>query len=594
MSAQFNTNPASLVIVGEISHTLRAQGRTCATGVISDGQDSPIIDGKYEEIPQFQIGLMDYGSFANLTSNFIDNGTDRNPWNLVGANSLDAIFSPYNNITGTGTDPVTRSAGPYMPFWTAPLSGFQKKANAVTLNPYDPFGQLIALEYAIPKTGLSISDDVWFSGGHNISMALHYNPLDSGVTGSDGYVGIPSGHYPSGSGSPVDFYFEKDHWARHTIESRGIRGVGLRSPMVLTGWGYDVNNLPVPAATANPQYFHPHASWDTNLWKSGPIDLRWDEQRGVWTGHKQRIYLVKLTNLYTPPSFSFEVDRSNTRDQYTRNAPVNASGYNPSDNLYDPEYVAYTNNPSANYAYYEQLDYGNDSVYPYYEAFIIRETDDSPVPDQNYYNTWAYDCNDCGHIANTGQCGGEHNTSATLKKVLIENPLRQSFDVGDLAFTVYTGRQQRVNTGEFSGGNGSGAEAAITTDTNGNATLAISQGGSGYTTGGFAILPVTGCYVCANISLVFENGELTGATIVPSGGFTKNQECEVTIVPNNATMNTELLPIHWVVQSEFKSQQVVTHAECDNGIFQTCTMKIQTQGYKTCEWCGEDTAYINS
>ena len=59
-------------------------------------------------------------------------------------------------------------------------------------------------------------------------------------------------------------------------------------------------------------------------------------------------------------------------------------------------------------------------------------------------------------------------------------------------------------------------------------------------------------------------------------------------------METESLPIHWVMQAEFKSQQVVTHVECDNGILQSCTMKLQTQGYKTCEWCGEDTALINN
>jgi hypothetical protein len=562
--------PASLVIVGEISHTLRAQGNSCGTGVIGTGLDSPIISGKAEEIPQFQIGLLDYASFANLTSNFIDNGTDRNPWNLVGANSLDAIFSPYNNLSDSGR------AGPYMAYWTDP-EDTSSVGNSVTLNPYDPFGRLQIIDSEVPKIGLSIDDDVWFSGGHNISMALSYNPLDAGSDGSGGYVGA-TGIYPSGSGSPVDFYFEKDHWARHTVERKGIRGVGLRSPMVLTGWGYDINNLPVPARSGNPQYFHPEASWNPHLWKSGPIDLRWDEQRGVWAGHKQRIYLVKMTNLYTPPSFSFEVDRSNTRDQYSRNAPVNASGYN----------------PSANYAYYEQLDYGDDSVYPYYEAFIIRETDDSPVPDQNYYNTWAYDCNDCGHISNSGNCGGGHNTSAVLKKILIENPLRQSFDVGDLAFTVYTGRQQRVNTGEFVGGNGTGAAANITTDSNGNATFNVIYGGEGYVFGGFAILPATGCYICANITPIFSDGHLIGGEIEPSVGFTKDQNCNVLIIPNNASMNTELLPIHWVIQSEFKSQQVVTHVECDKGILQTCTMKIQTQGFKTCEWCGEDTAYINS
>jgi hypothetical protein len=575
--------PASLVIVGEISHTLRAQGNSCGTGVIGTGLDSPIISGKYEEIPQFQIGLLDYASFANLTSDFIDNGTDKNPWNLVGANSLDAIFAPYNNLSDSGR------AGPYMAYWTDP-EDTSSVGNSVTLNPYDPFGRLQIVDSVVPKQGLSIDDDVWFSGGHNIAMALSYNPLDEGSDGGGGYVGA-TGIYPSGSGGPVDFYFEKDHWARHTVERKGIRGVGLRSPMVLTGWGYDIDDNPVPADTENPTTFHPEANWNPHHWKSGPVDLRWDNERGVWTGgNTTKLYLVKLTNLYTPPSFSFEVDRSNTRDQYARNAPDTLRAFDSTGNLYDPEYVAYTNNSAANVGYYEQLDY-DDVEYPYYEAFIVRETKQSPVNGNSFYNIWTQDCNDCGHI--TVPCGGGHDTSSVRKKILIENPLRQAFDVGDLAFTVYTGRKQRVNTGSFTGGTGSGASATISTDSSGLATFTVNNGGSEYSLGGFAVIG-TGCKICSNITLLFEGGSLTGATLEPGGGFSPSQSCVVTIYPYDAQAETESLPVHWVIQSEFKSQQVVTHVECDNGILQTCTMKLQTQGFKTCEWCGEDTALINN
>ena len=586
-SPELISNPASILLVGEFSQVLRGQGRPFATGLVP-GEDaqSPLVSGKYVKVPQTQIGLMTHDDFMSSASDFLSLGSsDMSPWNVMGAVSLDAIFCPYNNMADE------HRAGPFMPYWTDPTGDFSNKAGtSKTLNPFDPFYQLKNLRY---DGNVPLSTDPWMSGGHNLAFALSYNPTDSGLSGKEGYVGI-SGTYPSGRFSPADYHFEKDHFIRHTVERSGIRSVGLKSPLVLSGWGYDVNNLPVPASDENPQHFHPHASWNTHLWKSGPIDLRWDEQRGVWTGHKQRVYLVKMTNLYTPPSFSFEVDRSNTRDQYTRNAPTVQRSYDPDANLYDPEYVAYDSNRSANYGYYEQLDYGNGSTYPYYEAFIIRETDDGPVPDQNFYNTWAYDCNDCGHISNSGQCGGEHNTESTLKKILIENPLRQSFDVGDLAFTVYTGRQQRVNTGTFTGGNGTGAAARIITDADGVATLQVISAGENYTTGGFGIVDPT-CPICANVSLNFNvDGELTGGTVTPNEGFIANWYCNLTIYPNNASIDTELLPIHWVIQAEFKSQQVVTHAECDNGIFQTCTMKIQTQGYKTCEWCGEDTAYINS
>lgn len=578
---QVISRPASLVLVGEISHTLRAQGNPNSSGVnIDSSNDSPVVSGIWTEIPQTQVGILDYSTFTTLAGQFKSSSTgfeDRNPWNLMGAVSLDALFCPYNNFTDSGR------AGPYMPYWTAP-SG-DSIGNSTTLNPFNPFNQLSGLR----PTGHAINNDPWTSGGHNIAMALSYNPLDSGVNGSGGYVGA-SGIYPSGSGSPVDFYFEKDHWARKTVETVGIRGVGFKAPMVLTGWGYDTNDLPVPANTGDSTKFHPQASWNPHLWKSGPVDLRWDNDRGVWTGgNTTKLYLVKLTSLYTPPSFSFEVDRSNSRDQYTRNAPTIARAFSSTGNLYDPEYVAYSNN-SNNTAYYEQLNY-NGLEFPYYEAFIIRETRSNPVSSTNYYNIWTEDCQDCGHITN--QCSGGHNTSSTEKKILIENPLRQSFDVGDLAFTVYTGRQQRVNTGTFSGGNGVGASGRITTDASGRASFSVLSAGSGYTTGGFGIAS-TGCRICTNLSLTFSGGVLSTGTLTPSSGFPVNQTCNVNIYPNNATINTELLPVHWVIQSEFKSQQVVTHVECDNGILQTCTLKIQTQGYKTCEWCGEDTALINN
>ena len=571
---ELTTNPASTLLVAEISHALRAQGRPGASGLIpDDGDNSPVVLGQYAQIPQSQVGMIDFASFEKSASNFNSPVGGKSPWNLVSAVSMDAVFCPYNNMADSGR------VGPYMPHWTDP-EDITSVANSITLNPFNPFNQLSTLS----RYGNYFNDDPWMSGGHNISFALNYNPEDSGYTGD-------SGIYPGGTGSPVDFYFEKDHWARKTVEISGIRAVGFKAPMVLTGWGYDTEDNPVPADTGNPTLFHPESSWNMHHWKSGPVDLRWDNERGVWTGgNTTKLYLVKLTNLYTPPSFSFEVDRSNSRDQYARNAPDTLRTFDSTGNLYDPEYVAYTNNSAANVGYYEQLDY-DDVEYPYYEAFIVRETKQSPVNGNSFYNIWTQDCNDCGHI--TVPCGGGHNTSSVKKKILIENPLRQAFDVGDLAFTVYTGRKQRVNTGSFTGGTGSGASATISTDASGLATFTVNNGGSEYSLGGFAVLG-TGCKICSNITLLFEEGSLSGAILEPSGGFSPSQSCPVTIYPYDAQAETESLPVHWVIQSEFKSQQVVTHVECDNGILQTCTMKLQTQGFKTCEWCGEDTALINN
>jgi hypothetical protein len=355
---ELTTNPASTLLVAEISHALRAQGRPGASGLIpDDGDNSPVVLGQYAQIPQSQVGMIDFASFEKSASNFNSPVGGKSPWNLVSAVSMDAVFCPYNNMADSGR------VGPYMPHWTDP-EDITSVANSITLNPFNPFNQLSTLS----RYGNYFNNDPWMSGGHNISFALNYNPEDSGYTGV-------SGIYPGGTGSPVDFYFEKDHWARKTVEISGIRAVGFKAPMVLTGWGYDIDDNPVPADTGDPTTFHPEANWNPHHWKSGPVDLRWDNERGVYgqvaVEILLRLYLVKLTNLYTPPSFSFEVDRSNGRDQYVRNAPDTLRTFDSTGNLYDPEYIAYTNNSAANVGYYEQLDY-DDVEYPYYEAFIIQ------------------------------------------------------------------------------------------------------------------------------------------------------------------------------------------------------------------------------
>lgn len=589
-------NPASLILVGEITETLRAQGNVSATGTrINATADSPVKDGVYYEIPQAQVGLMQYSEFANSARKFNEIPSTetaysgRHPWNLIGATSLDAVFYPYT----TQTD--EHRAGKWLPYWTEPTAAGGGDPTARELNPFNPFNTLDGIS---PTGGYSVSNDPWMSSGHNIAMALNYNPKDSGVDGSGGFVG-DTGIYPSGSGSPIDFYFEKDHWARHTVETQGIRGVGFKAPMVLTGWGYDTAGNPVPSSGST---FHPQAMYNPHLWKSGPVDLRWDDARGVWTGGSTtKIYLVKTTNLYTPPSFSFEVDRSTSRDQFTRNAPATMQSYADyggsadSGVLLDPEYVAFTgNNQNAVGNTYEQLDY-TDLEFPFYEAFIIRETVDSVG--QTFYNIWTEDCQDCGHVANPCTSGSfpMHGSSGNLivnKKILIENPLRQALDVGDLAFTVDTGRRKRVNTGSFVGGSGENATAYVEVNSSGSGQVVIDNAGSGYIYGGFGIL-TSG--LCASVALTFaaansglSSGTITPDTNLPSGTY------PITVYPANATAATENLPIHWIMQAEFKSQQVVTHIECEHGMLQTCSLKIQTQGYKSCEWCGEDSALTNS
>ncbi len=386
------------------------------------------------------------------------------------------------------------------------------------------------------------------------------------------------------------------------VDESGVpnfRGIGFKMPMVGAGWGRDTNGDPVPFYVddsgdailddnGNKQW-PPDYMYNSKDWKVGPIYLPWDEARGVWVGGgSTRVYLCKVTNTYNPASFSYEVERSNSRSQFTRQGPENLIPYSSEEeNIYDPEFIAYSGNPD-NTGSYENLNYtGID--FPHYEAFILRQTTDAVGND--YYNIWTEDCQDCGHVSNP--CGfGGHDTSSIGKKILIENPLRQSFDVGDLAFTVDTGRRKSINTGNFVGGSGSGATGHITIDSSGDATFVVDSSGADYAYGGFAIIPSG--QICASVSLVFSSGSLSSGTVSPEDGYNPSQTYSVNIYPLNATTETESLPIHWVTQSEFKSQQVITHVECDGGVMQTCSVKVQTQGAKTCEFCGTSDTLLNS
>lgn len=477
-----------------------------------------------------------------------DIGTDVDNKGLAG---FDTIFSPYTTASGHSE----------LPHFENPTN--LTEPNSYTLDPFNPNNMF--------ETGVSqtINNDRFARSGHNIQIANTWQAAGNGTTG--------------------DASFVKDLYENGTFTYDGVKSIGLRAPMVLSGWGYDTDQRPVPADTGNPNIFASGAFRNPNIWKTGPVDLRWDNDRKVWSaGTSTSIFLVKMTNTYNPSSFSYEVQRSASRSQYTRDT-LTQKILGLTDPIHDPEQVAYDANP-ANFGSFERLDY-TAGEYPHYEAFIIRKTSEDPST-ALYYNLWTDDCQDCGHIIHQCTSGNfpRHGSDSENKKILVENPLRQSLNVGDLAFTVKTGRKVNVNTGTFSGGSGTGASGTLTTDASGNMSSVISSAGTGYTYGGFAIASGN---IATNVTLTFSGG-LTNIAFSPSGGYEPNKSYPLLIYPNDATATTESLDIHWILQAEFKSQQVTTHVEANGGILQTCSTIIQTQGFKSCEQCGEDLTLVNN
>lgn len=72
---------------------------------------------------------------------------------------------------------------------------------------------------------------------------------------------------------------------------RDIRGIALRSPLILAGWGYDIDEYPVPnsgtyyendGSGTRRMVFHQDFLTRKDLWKVGPVDIRWDEDKDCW------------------------------------------------------------------------------------------------------------------------------------------------------------------------------------------------------------------------------------------------------------------------------------------------------------------------
>ena len=515
----------------------------------------------------FYTSFVDSNYFDQYTR-LINSSGNKDMLDRVGAISLDGLFVPYSTyVEHTGS----------LPHFENPTESGEGVVNVNSLNPFNPsniFGTGI-LSTGITDSG-TYNQDVWASGGHNILAAITSSKYSTDNS-------IESGVHPS------DHYFDADFYYRKKTELLDIRSIAHRAPLILSGPGYDVDGNPVPTGSGGGM--HPQAYSNPSLWKTGPLDVRWDQSRAVWSaGTSTKVFLSKVTNTYNPPNFSYEVERSDSRDQFSRVGPTMRRAFDSAETIYDPEQLAY-NADENNVGPYERLDYMG-LEFPHYEAFIIRETIDDVGP--SYYNIWTEDCSDCGHTSNPCPSGGRiggHGAPSVNKKILIENPLKQSLEVGDLCFTMKTGRTKNVNTGMFVGGSGVGASGNITTNSSGVAIFNVSSPGSGYIYGGFALVSSG---ICVGVTPSFTSGMLSSATVVPASGLPRNRTYQVSIYPLNSTVETESLDVHWIMQAEFKTTQVATYVGCDGGVLQTCSRKIQTQGMVSCEYCGTSTALINS
>jgi len=96
------------------------------------------------------------------------------------------------------------------------------------------------------------------------------------------------------------------------------RAVGFRAPVMIVGWGYDTSGKPVPNADydSDPTIhdaageiippeadgsdeFLPDYQWRMDKWKAGPLDVRWDREKKMWTaGGAAEITLLQAARCF--------------------------------------------------------------------------------------------------------------------------------------------------------------------------------------------------------------------------------------------------------------------------------------------------------
>lgn len=170
--------------------------------------------------------------------------------NVVMSDLRKVLPESYNNY---GTKAVMELGGLLRPFSTKStnasgipsFSGFVGTTSRITDQSLNPF---------------KISETVYgSSSGHDIEIVTRGNV------------------YPTG-----DLNIKKDGYGD---SNTAYRALGLRAPLVLVGWGFDMSGKPVPNKTPNSpgNQFLDNYLRRPDTWKAGPLDTRWDEKRGVWS-----------------------------------------------------------------------------------------------------------------------------------------------------------------------------------------------------------------------------------------------------------------------------------------------------------------------
>ena len=224
-----------------------------------------------------------------------------NDFQTKAGSSFDSIFCPYStNFDASGTLPHFEAPSSST---TAPPTG-SNNINSLKLNPFNPNNELTYYYASTGSTLWNVSTD---SGNGTEYSGF---PVISGTGVASGWMLY--GHNLDlairGTGDIAELSFDDEYTNNKgsRVEVENIRAIGFRAPMVLSGWGFDINDNPVPADTGDGSQFASGAFSNPALWKTGPVDFRWDDERKVWIGGGSGGEVIKCTIIDTNASIGVD------------------------------------------------------------------------------------------------------------------------------------------------------------------------------------------------------------------------------------------------------------------------------------------------
>ena len=213
------------------------------------------------------------------------------PSNKAGV-SLDAIFSPYSNFAGKGDYACSLTSKAY-----APKYNFDDKtiATAISLNPFQLNSYI----------GSFMSDDSNRYCNWTDDKAPEILVKDNSLGG------LPTG----------------------VIKSRAI---ALRGPLMISGWGQSLYYPKITVPNNDKGDDHPGR---TAKGYAGPLDLMWDDIRGVWTSHGslvgKSLGMIRKSNFISNDDVPFG---SNSNDSFAIGSMRPAGFFGSQESLNTPQF----------------------------------------------------------------------------------------------------------------------------------------------------------------------------------------------------------------------------------------------------------------